>query len=46
MPTRDTALLYPRTCSFEATNLSEGRGTTRPFELIGAPYVDHHWRRI
>lgn len=46
MPTPDTALLYPRTCLFEATNLSEGRGTTRPFELIGAPYVDHHWRRI
>jgi uncharacterized protein YbbC (DUF1343 family) len=28
---------------FEGTNLSEGRGTTRPFELIGAPYVDHKW---
>ena len=28
---------------FEGTNLSEGRGTTRPFELIGAPYVDHRW---
>ncbi|HEU5485539.1 MAG TPA: DUF1343 domain-containing protein, partial [Microlunatus sp.] len=43
MPTADTALLYPGTCLFEATNLSEGRGTTRPFELIGAPYVDHRW---
>ena len=43
MPTPDTALLYPGTCLFEATNLSEGRGTTRPFELIGAPYVDHQW---
>jgi uncharacterized protein YbbC (DUF1343 family) len=43
MPTPDTALLYPGTCLFEATNLSEGRGTTRPFELIGAPYVDHRW---
>jgi uncharacterized protein YbbC (DUF1343 family) len=43
MPTADTALVYPGTCLFEATNLSEGRGTTRPFELIGAPYVDHHW---
>jgi len=43
MPTPDTALLYPGTCLFEATNLSEGRGTTRPFELIGAPYVDYRW---
>jgi uncharacterized protein YbbC (DUF1343 family) len=43
MPTPDTALLYPGLCLFEATNMSEGRGTTRPFELIGAPYVDHRW---
>ncbi|MQA98385.1 MAG: DUF1343 domain-containing protein [Streptosporangiales bacterium] len=43
MPTPDTALLYPGTCLFEATNLSEGRGTTRPFELIGVPYADHRW---
>jgi uncharacterized protein YbbC (DUF1343 family) len=43
MPTPDTAIVYPGTCLFEATNLSEGRGTTRPFELIGAPYVDHRW---
>ena len=43
MPTPDTALLYPGTCLFEGTNLSEGRGTTRPFEIIGAPYVDHRW---
>ncbi|WP_433009942.1 exo-beta-N-acetylmuramidase NamZ family protein [Kribbella sp. CA-294648] len=43
MPTPDTALLYPGTCLFEATNMSEGRGTTRPFELIGAPYVDYQW---
>ena len=43
MPTPDTALLYPGTCLFEATNLSEGRGTTRPFELIGAPYIDYRW---
>jgi len=43
MPTPDTALLYPGTCLFEATNMSEGRGTTRPFELIGAPYVDYRW---
>ena len=43
MPTPTTALLYPGTCLFEATNLSEGRGTTKPFELVGAPYVDHRW---
>ncbi|RCK69604.1 DUF1343 domain-containing protein [Desertihabitans brevis] len=43
MPTPQTALLYPGTCLFEGTNLSEGRGTTRPFELIGAPYVDYRW---
>ncbi|WP_329482116.1 DUF1343 domain-containing protein [Kribbella sp. NBC_01484] len=43
MPTPDTALLYPGLCLFEATNMSEGRGTTRPFELIGAPYVDYKW---
>jgi uncharacterized protein YbbC (DUF1343 family) len=43
MPTPDTALLYPGMCLFEATNFSEGRGTTRPFELIGAPYIDYKW---
>lgn len=43
MPTPDTAVLYPGTGMFEGTNLSEGRGTTRPFEVIGAPYVDHKW---
>jgi uncharacterized protein YbbC (DUF1343 family) len=43
MPTPDTALVYPGTCLFEATNLSEGRGTTRPFELVGAPYADAGW---
>jgi len=43
MPTPDTARLYPGTCLFEATNMSEGRGTTRPFELIGAPYIDYRW---
>lgn len=43
MPSPTTALLYPGTCLFEATNLSEGRGTTLPFELLGAPYVDHRW---
>ncbi|WP_344313364.1 DUF1343 domain-containing protein [Fodinicola feengrottensis] len=41
MPTADTALVYPGTGLFEGTNLSEGRGTTRPFEIIGAPYVDN-----
>ena len=43
MPSPTTALLYPGTCLFEATNLSEGRGTTLPFELLGAPYIDHRW---
>ena len=43
MPTADTALVYPGSCMFEGTNLSEGRGTTRPFELVGAPYVDERW---
>jgi uncharacterized protein YbbC (DUF1343 family) len=40
MPTPDTTLVYPGGCLIEATNLSEGRGTTRPFEIIGAPFVD------
>lgn len=40
MPTLDTAIVYPGTCLFEGTNLSEGRGTTRPFELIGAPWIN------
>jgi uncharacterized protein YbbC (DUF1343 family) len=40
MPTLDTALVYPGGCLIEGTNLSEGRGTTRPFEWIGAPYLD------
>ena len=43
MPTADTVLVYPGTCFVEGTNLSEGRGTTRPFEQIGAPYVDGCW---
>ncbi len=42
MPTLDTALVYSGTCLFEGTNLSEGRGTTRPFELMGAPWFDPH----
>ncbi len=40
MPTPATALVYPGQCLFEATNLSEGRGTTRPFEIVGAPFLD------
>ena len=42
MPTLDTALVYPGMCLVEGTELSEGRGTTRPFELAGAPYLDGH----
>ncbi|MDI6104220.1 DUF1343 domain-containing protein [Actinoplanes sp. NEAU-A12] len=45
MPTVDTAAVYPGTCLFEGVaSLSEGRGTTRPFELIGAPGLDYRWR--
>ncbi len=40
MPTTDTALVYPGMCLLEGTNLSEGRGTTRPFEVFGAPWLD------
>lgn len=40
MPTLDTTLVYPGGCLIEGTNLSEGRGTTRPFELWGAPWID------
>ncbi|MEV0369662.1 DUF1343 domain-containing protein [Streptomyces sp. NPDC050636] len=43
MPTADTALVYSGTCLFEGTNLSEGRGSTRPFELLGADGIDRHW---
>jgi uncharacterized protein YbbC (DUF1343 family) len=43
MPTPDTALVYSGTCLFEGTNLSEGRGTTRPFELLGAEGLDGRW---
>ena len=39
MPTVETAVVYPGGCLLEATNLSEGRGTTRPFELVGAPWI-------
>ncbi len=40
MPSLLTATIYPGACLVEATNLSEGRGTTRPFQLIGAPWLD------
>lgn len=40
LPTLDSAIVYPGAVLFEGTQLSEGRGTTRPFELIGAPWVD------
>ena len=40
MPTLDTAVVYPGTVLFEGTLLSEGRGTTRPFELVGAPGIE------
>jgi uncharacterized protein YbbC (DUF1343 family) len=40
MPTPDTARVYPGGCLVEGTNLSEGRGTTRPFEWVGAPWLD------
>jgi len=40
MPGFETALVYPGTCLFEGTTLSEGRGTTKPFRLIGAPWLD------
>jgi len=40
MPALETALLYPGMCLLEGTNLSEGRGTTKPFEIFGAPWLD------
>jgi len=40
MPTLDTAIVYPGGVLFEGTQLSEGRGTTRPFEMLGAPWID------
>ncbi|MGW7327762.1 exo-beta-N-acetylmuramidase NamZ family protein [Streptomyces sp. NPDC054840] len=43
MPTPDTALAYAGTCLFEGTNLSEGRGTTTPFEVVGAEGIDRRW---
>ena len=40
MPAPETAILYNATCFFEGTNCSEGRGTTKPFEMVGAPWLD------
>jgi uncharacterized protein YbbC (DUF1343 family) len=40
MPTLDTAAVYPGMCLLEGTNLSEGRGTTKPFEISGAPFIE------
>jgi len=40
IPTLDSALVYPGLCLLEGANVSEGRGTTRPFELSGAPWID------
>ncbi len=40
IPTLESAIVYPGTVLFEGTNVSEGRGTTKPFELVGAPWVD------
>ncbi len=40
MPTLDTATVYPGGCLYEGTNLSEARGATRPFEWVGAPFLD------
>jgi uncharacterized protein YbbC (DUF1343 family) len=45
MPTLATADIYVGTCLFEASALSEGRGTTQPFQLIGAPGIDHRWEK-
>jgi uncharacterized protein YbbC (DUF1343 family) len=40
IPTLDSTIMFPGTVHVEGTRLSEGRGTTRPFELVGAPYID------
>jgi uncharacterized protein YbbC (DUF1343 family) len=46
MPTVETAFVYPGLCLLEGTNLSEGRGLTRPFEIVGAPFLDGvQWAR-
>src|SRR2546423_1712764 len=40
VPTLDSAVVFPGTVHVEGTQVSEGRGTTRPFELVGAPYIE------
>lgn len=45
LPTPDSALVYVGTALFEGTNMSEGRGTTRPFELVGAPWLDEEYAK-
>ncbi|HSE97937.1 MAG TPA: DUF1343 domain-containing protein [Blastocatellia bacterium] len=42
IPTVETAIVYPGSVMLEGTNISEGRGTTRPFEIVGAPYIDSY----
>ncbi|MFA6661990.1 MAG: exo-beta-N-acetylmuramidase NamZ domain-containing protein, partial [Bacilli bacterium] len=42
LPTLSSTITYLGTCIFEGTNISEGRGTTKPFEIIGAPFIDGH----
>jgi uncharacterized protein YbbC (DUF1343 family) len=46
MPTLETARTYPGTCMLEGTTLSEGRGTTRPFNIVGAPYLDWNFAAL
>ncbi len=43
IPTKETCYAYLATCIFEGTNISEGRGTTRPFHIIGSPFIDVDW---
>lgn len=43
LPTAISALCYPGTCLFEGVNVSVGRGSANPFELVGAPWLDHHY---
>jgi len=45
MPRIETALVYPGMCLLEGTNISEGRGTTLPFEMFGAPFI-HPWELV
>jgi uncharacterized protein YbbC (DUF1343 family) len=40
IPTLDSTVVYPGLCLIEGTNISEGRGTTRPFEIFGAPWIE------